>query len=74
MKINHGIIAVDAETMTSILHFCGYENPPTQYDWNHLEEELDNDPDFNLGCDYVLMKASDEIVKYFVEEFLQNDS
>lgn len=63
MIINHGIIAVEGN---KILHFCGYEQPPTVHDFENLEQELKTDPEFGLtGIPFVLMQAPAELIEQF---------
>lgn len=71
MNIKHGIIAFtvtgeeDSPTI-SVLHFCGYEEPPTEHDWKNLEDELNTDEDFGLvgriNKDVFLMVADEKMV------------
>lgn len=69
MLIRYGIIAVrpakDEDGMADILHFCGYEDPPTQFDFDALREELNTNPAFGLQGDMdgvELMEAPEEIL------------
>jgi hypothetical protein len=51
LQINFGLIVVDPNQdteMLDILHFCGYEYPPTEDDADALREELRVDPEFGL--------------------------
>jgi predicted ATP-grasp superfamily ATP-dependent carboligase len=71
MKINYGIIAweeSDDPEMYNVLHFVGYENPPTNNDFLSLTDELITDPEFDLvgriGVDVFLKEAP----KYIVED------
>ena len=72
MDIKYGIVAYTLEgpkdkPVIAILHFCGYENPPTQQQIDGLAEELNTDPEFNLvgriGVDVLLTEASDAMVR-----------
>jgi hypothetical protein len=76
MTINYGIIAYtlkgEKESPTlSILHFCGYAEPPTQADIESLSKELNTDPEFGLvgkiGTETFLMEATPDIIKKFKE-------
>ena len=66
MKINYGLVAVDSED--DILHFCGYEEEPTQTDIDHLREELSQDISFGLTemmGEIEIITASDEVLKFY---------
>lgn len=74
IDIKYGILAVDsrqdAEGMNPILHFCGYEEPPTEDDFDDLRHELFTDEEFGLTemMDYVvLVEASSEVVAMYRE-------
>lgn len=75
MKINYGIMAigpVEPESKeVTMLHFCGYEEQPTDDDFLQLTDELNTDPEFclvgRIGMDVFLMKAPDNIVKLMAE-------
>jgi hypothetical protein len=53
----------------SVLHLCGYVNPPTENDKKALEEELNTDPEFGLvgriNKDVFIVDAPDEVCKQF---------
>jgi hypothetical protein len=66
MKINYGLVAVDSND--DILHFCGYEEEPTQCDIDHLREELSQDMSFGLTemmDEIEIITASDEVLKFY---------
>ena len=72
MDIKYGIVAYTLEgpkdkPVIAILHFCGYENSPTQQVIDGLAKELNTDPEFSLvgriGVDVFLMEASDGMIK-----------
>lgn len=73
MTINYGIIAYTLENREnprlSVLHFCGYESPPTDLDMFTLKEELNTDPEFGLvgkiDKGVFLMVAPLEVVDHF---------
>jgi hypothetical protein len=72
MKINFGIVAAiphEDEGTLELLHFCGYEEPPSQQAMDHLAEELNTDPAFNLvgriGKDVKLFPATPEMVTHY---------
>lgn len=73
--INYGLIAVTIDesdpSFGKIMHFCGYENPPTVEDKIGLEIELDTDEEFGLvgriGKDVFIVRAPEEIVKNMAE-------
>jgi hypothetical protein len=89
ININHGLILVakndemsdiDSAMMPfdenrSIIHFCGYENKPTENDKNNLIAEFILDDDFLVpgysGVPAVLV-ASDEIVQEFIKIIKEN--
>ena len=73
MNIKYGIVALDPKT-NEILHFCGFEEKPTENDFEYLEEELTSDPDFNLiGVDFDLVYAADDIVEFYQVLFDENN-
>lgn len=39
MDINYGIIAIEDNDYCNIVHFCGYENPPTKFAFEDLRRE-----------------------------------
>jgi hypothetical protein len=47
LQMNYGLMVVDPKSK-KILHFCGYEDPPTEFDKEFLREELRNDPSLDL--------------------------
>ena len=69
LNINYGILVVDSrkdkDETNPILHFCGFEEPPTEDDYDSLRHELSTNDEFGLVqmMDYiVLVEASSEIV------------
>lgn len=79
MKINYGIIAVkpqkDNNRFVDIVHFCGYENKPTQDDMRHFRHELEHDEEFGIGDkinDVIITEASGEIIAYYRKKFEEN--
>jgi hypothetical protein len=70
MKINFGLIAIDRQG--NILHFCGYENPPTSIDKKLLEKELATDPEFGLigkQDQYAVTNAPEALVEIMRKDF-----
>jgi hypothetical protein len=75
-EFKYGLVAVTqseedaAQGQVSIVHFCGYPNPPTQVDIDSLVEELNTDPTFNLvgrmGKDVFVVTATPEMVAHYV--------
>lgn len=77
MKIKHGIIVTKKNEPypRQVYHFCGYENPPTSEDIEHLTYELINDPEFDypdLLINYELSIAKPDVVEYFKRQ-MQED-
>ena len=60
----HGLIAV---TSSEIIHFCGYLNPPTNFDKEDLVRELQTNPEFGLvgRTDYAVISAPHEVVQAY---------
>jgi len=48
MKCYHGFTITDDDDPDTILHFVGFEKPPTEHDWNGIMEELQTDPEFRM--------------------------
>lgn len=81
MKINYGIIAVDADkndaNFLEVLHFVGYEKKPEQIDYDSLLEELKNDVELGLTHLFnsnkkdqlILIEAPESIVEHYKEIF-----
>jgi hypothetical protein len=73
MKINYGLMAVSPEvkeagkgTFDDVLHFCFYEEKPTNHDIEVLHNELSTDPEFGLiNSDFVIIEATPEICEVF---------
>jgi len=70
-EINYGLMIVDARKQNEdyeILHFCGYEKPPTKIDAYSLREEIKNDPEFGLQDKWefvdILLAPKDIVEKY----------
>ena len=71
MNINYGLVVVDPENPNAVLHFCGYENEPTQNDVDELYAELRTDEEFGLTDiiqDLDIADATEEMMKYFKEQ------
>jgi hypothetical protein len=53
-NINHGFMALDENN--KLVHFCGYENKPTNEDKEHLRHELRTDESLGLvGKEFTLV-------------------
>lgn len=68
MSINYAIIAFtqDAE-FTEILHFCGFEERPTEEQFLLIKNLLENDPAYKLvGKDFDMREAEPALVKYYM--------
>lgn len=79
MKINYAYIAIkkDEPYPKKIYHFCGYEDRPTFHDYNHLQEELKNDPEFNKFFhfnieEYEIIEAPVQIIELF-NQIIKNE-
>lgn len=48
MELNYGIIVYVESSPETVVHFCGYESPPTEDDYKWLKEELAADEEFGL--------------------------
>lgn len=71
-KFKHGLVAcaqLEGDQL-SILHFCGYEVPPTAEDIRLLGEELNTDPEFGLvgrvGRDVFITRATPEMCAFYL--------
>jgi hypothetical protein len=71
-KFKYGLVActkIDDEQI-SILHFCGYERPPTEEDIKALELELNTDPEFHLvgrvGQDVFIIRATQDMCDFYL--------
>jgi hypothetical protein len=68
MKINYGLIALQHVKGVDfrILHFCGYEEPPTDFDKTSLMKELKFDPEFGLiNEEFIIIEAEPRLVKEY---------
>lgn len=74
MKINHGIVIVSKESVlgkteqVDVIHFVGYENPPTFYDYLSVYKEIATDESLGLtkiADDLLLMPASEDALEHF---------
>jgi hypothetical protein len=75
MKINYGLIAVQHIDGINfrILHFCGYEDPPTDIDKDLLKKELKSDVEFGLTDeDYIIITADPHIVRQYAKMLNNN--
>ena len=70
-KFNYGIIALakNDKDPRRILHFAGYEEPLEQKDYEHLNEELINDPEFKTDEEFILLEAPKEVLDYYQKIF-----
>lgn len=69
MEFNYGLVAaikID-EFHIEILHFCGYENKPTEFVIQSLKEELETDPEFELvgRSDYFITEATPDMIDFY---------
>jgi hypothetical protein len=76
-EINFGIIAVNKQAyeakegqMIDVLHFVGYENEPSEADYESLYHELETDETFDLiemakNGQILLIEAPEPTVEYF---------
>lgn len=76
MNINYGIMVLDtrldADGTNPILHFCGFEEFPTDDDFDDLRHELSIDEEFGLTemMDFVvLIEASADVVAMYREMY-----
>jgi hypothetical protein len=77
MDIKHGIVVTkkDEPYPRRVYHFCGYEEPPTAEDIEHLTNELMNDPEFDypdLLLTYELSIAKPDVVEYFNKQMKED--
>ena len=75
LQINYGFIVVHPDEPYEILHFCGYQDKPTERDIKSLREELRDDPEFGLQeiWDKVeIQEASEGIVEEYKRIFGEN--
>ena len=70
MEINYAIVAICHEA-SEIVHFCGYEQPISENDFEVLEKELKTDPEFGLvgRTDYELREATPLLIDYWLKNF-----
>jgi hypothetical protein len=72
MQINYGIIVWEKVSGDPV-HFVGYEDVPTLYDFHGIRRELTADPEFGLiGCDLILRYAPPHVVSYFAKDIIAN--
>ena len=71
MEINYGIAVLNRKQNEdgthSVVHFCGFEEPPTPECFENLKKELAEDKEFGLTKERELffVEATPEMVKYF---------
>ena len=74
MDINYGICAAaladagEDGLWLNLVHFVGYEEPPTVAFLGHVREELKTDPEFGLtqcADQLIIFMAPPEIVQHF---------
>ena len=75
---NYGLMVVDPRITDhiSIIHYCAFENEPTQKEIDHLREELRTDEDFGMGDEADIMEilpATEEVVEHFRKEIEENE-
>ncbi len=69
-QVNFGLIAVakDSNGVERVVHFTGFEKPPTDFDRRDMLRELAEDPEFGLvGVDVELVDAPLEQVELYAE-------
>lgn len=70
ITVNFGLIAVakDQDGVERVVHFTGYQEPPTDFDRRDMLRELAEDPEFGLvGVDVELVDAPLEQVELYAE-------
>ena len=73
MNLNYAIVAVDAETESTVLHFVGFERPPSERDFRSMRQELETDEEMGMvGVEFVLTTAPHAYVEYVKNEFTRN--
>ena len=78
MQMKFGIMVLDPELddhgNPTVLHFCGYESPPTPECFTDLKRELKENPEFGLTNrnDLIFAEAPQELVQYFNDQ-IEND-
>ena len=74
VNFNYAIVAVERSEIKEgnnnidILHWALYENQPTWNDYIGLYNELMTDEEFRIEKDFVLLPASDDMLKYMQEK------
>lgn len=69
-NIAHGLMAVSRDG--EVLHFCGYEQPPTAADMAGLIEELKTDKTFGLTeVEFAVVHAPREVIDHYKEAYEQ---
>ena len=75
VKFNYAIVAIERNKIdptnndVAILHWSLYENQPTWNDYICLYDELKTDREFKIEKDFVLLPASDDMLKYIQAEY-----
>jgi len=65
-SLKYGVIAVNSDN--EILHFCGYEEKPTDSVLKALEEELKTtEEEFRISEDFKLRMATEAEMKYYMD-------
>lgn len=80
IKINYGLMVFDPEIPEEngekeIVHFCGFEENPSQNEIEHLREELRTDEEFGLTEVWerlVIIPAPYDIVEQY-RKMINND-
>ena len=66
MAVTPEVAEAKKGSVDDILHFCGYEEQPTQETVDALSTELATDPEFELvGTDFVIIPAPDMVLEFF---------
>jgi hypothetical protein len=70
MEFNYGFTIFDSQNPDTILHFVGFEKPPSSEDWKHIIEELQTDPEFTPlldQFDWEMRLSTPDEIEYFRE-------
>ncbi len=80
VPINYGLMAVktkayEEERLLKVVHFCGYEYPPTEHEWREFERELKEDSEFSpflksIEGGYTMMVAPQSVIDFMKESII----
>ena len=77
-NIKYALIAIDPlqeGEMKDILHFCGYQKNPGQYDAESLLKELKEDEEFGLtdiADRLIILPYPDHILQQYLDDIIDN--